>query len=296
VVLVPVELEPDPIVVYGAPRSGTTYLEQILNAHREVFISHETRVFAWLFHAMALTHDHRLVANDREPFVEHLRAVFPDVMRDFYRKLAPYARYWGDKNPHYADPLNQGTLEMVAELFPGSRFIHIIRDGRDVVSSLMRKRSDEGAPWVTFEQAHHTWKKHVDLGRSFGQTLPPNRYFELRYEDLVADDLALARELFGFLGLELYPGVEAFCQGQQERRTPFKDPTRDLGMGIAASDWSTLFSLEEQARSLDLIGQPLVRYGYETEDSLAKLRERAAESLASEGSGASTTSTKSAEG
>jgi len=39
---VPAELAPDPIIVYGAPRSGTTYLEQILNAHPAIFISHET--------------------------------------------------------------------------------------------------------------------------------------------------------------------------------------------------------------------------------------------------------------
>jgi hypothetical protein len=276
------ELEPDPIIAYGAPRSGTTYLEQVLNAHPEVFISHETRVFAWLYHAMELTNDDRLVANDRWIFVEHLREVFPDVMRGFYRKLAPNIRYWGDKNPHYADPFNHGTLELIADLFPGSRFIHIIRDGRDVVSSLMRKRSGEGKPWVSFEQAHHTWERHTRLGRDFGHSLPPNRYIELRYEDLVADDLAVAGRLFGFLGLEVDPAVVAFCESQRRERTPFKDPTRDLGRGIAASDWSTLFSPEEQARSLALIGPPLVRYGYETEDSLAQLREQTTMTLASQ--------------
>jgi len=247
-----------------------------------VFISHETRVFAWLYHAMELTNDDRLVANDRWIFVEHLREVFPDVMRGFYRKLAPNIRYWGDKNPHYADPFNHGTLELIADLFPGSRFIHIIRDGRDVVSSLMRKRSGEGKPWVSFEQAHHTWERHTRLGRDFGHSLPPNRYIELRYEDLVADDLAVAGRLFGFLGLEVDPAVVAFCESQRRERTPFKDPTRDLGRGIAASDWSTLFSPEEQARSLALIGPPLVRYGYETEDSLAQLREQTTMTLASQ--------------
>ena len=130
----PSELAPDPIVVFGAPRSGTTYLEEILNAHPEVFISHETRVFAWLNRSLALTQDHLLVANDREAFVEYLRGVFPHVIRDFYRQRAPDVRYWGDKNPHYTDPRAAGSLNMVAELFPGSLFIHIIRDGRDVVS------------------------------------------------------------------------------------------------------------------------------------------------------------------
>jgi hypothetical protein len=270
----------DPIIVYGAPRSGTTYLGEILRAHPAVYVSDETRVFAWLHHALALTQDDRLVLNQRGPIVEHLRATLPHVIRDFYRGLAPDARYWGDKNPHYADPFNEGCLELVLELFPGSRFIHIIRDGRDVVSSLVRKQDPQGEPWVTFEQAHFTWLRHVDRGSSFGHSLPPGRYLELRYEDLVASDHAVAGEIFRFLGLELDPAVEAFCRGQQEKRTPFKSPTRDLEKGVAASDWSSILGPDERARSLDLIGSHLVRYGYETDASLAQLRERTAEAIA----------------
>jgi hypothetical protein len=130
---------------------------------------------------------------------------------------------------------------------------------------------------VTFEEAHDTWKWHVHLGRKFGQELPKDRYFELRYEDLVTHDIALARELFGFLGIEFHPAVEAFCRSQQEHRTPFKSPMRDLAKGVTVSDWANTLSLEEQARCLELIGQDLVWYGYETEESLAQLRERLAE-------------------
>jgi Sulfotransferase family/Domain of unknown function (DUF6473) len=277
-----VEPERDPIIVFGAPRSGTTYLEQILNAHPEVFITHETRVFAWLHHALRLTQDHRLLANDREAFVALLRSALPEVLRDFYRELAPDVRYWGDKNPHYADPFNRGSLELASELFPGSRFVHIVRDGRDVVSSLSQKRSSEGMPWATFDHALRVWKTHVRLGRMFGEGLPSRRYFELRYEDLVADDARVAAELFAFLGIELHPAVEAFCAGQQEERTRFMEPVRDLEKGVAASYWASGFTPEERVRALELIGEPLVRYGYETEKSLAGLRREADEALRSE--------------
>jgi Sulfotransferase family len=277
----PAEQAADPIVVYGAPRSGTTYLEQILNSHPEIFISHETRVFAWLQRALALTNDHFLIANQREALVAHLRDELPSVIRDFYGRLAPGKRYWGDKNPHYADPKAAGSLDLVAELFPGALFIHIIRDGRDVVSSLVRKQHDEGRPWATFEQAHDVWKKHVRFGRAFGERVGSDRYLELRYEDLIADDVARAREMLRFLGLDPHPAVDAFCRSQREQRTPFKEPMRDLGHGIAASEWSTVLSLEEQARSLELIGKQLVLYGYETEASLARLRDEIAAALAS---------------
>ena len=279
----PANFEPDPIVVYGAPRSGTTYVQRILNVHPDVFISHESRVFAWLHHSLkVLAQDDRLLITYREDFVQHLRAEFPRVIRDFYRKLAPEASQWGDKNPHYADGPNAGCLDLIVEVFPGARFIHIIRDGRDVVSSLVRKRDPNGNPWATFEAAHHTWTSHTDRGAVFGRALPPNQYFEFYYEDLVADDLAVAGELFRFLGLELDPEVEVFCRSEQDERTPFSGPTRDLKEGIAASDWPQLFKLEEQVRSLELLGAHLVRYGYETEASLAQLKERTANALASE--------------
>jgi hypothetical protein len=265
----------DPIVVYGAPRSGTTYLQEILNAHPEVFISHETRVFAWLYHALeVLPQDDRLVSAKREEFVRHLHGVLPQLIRDFYRKLAPDARFWGDKNPHYADDRgNAGCLPMVADVYPLSLFIQIIRDGRDVVSSLVQ-RPGEGFPLLPFENAHSTWAKIVDHGSEFGRKLPPNRYFELHYEDLITDDISVARDVFSFLGLDLHPAVEAFCISQQEGRTPFSRPTRNLGEGVDSSDWPKVFSPEQQARSLELIGEQLVRYGYETENSLAELRER----------------------
>jgi hypothetical protein len=271
-------LEPDPILVYGAPRSGTTYLEQILNAHPEVFISHETRIFSWLHKALlVLPENDQILVSHRDSFVEHLREAFPEVIRDFYAKLAPDARYWGDKNPHYAEPRSR-CLEMVAELFPRSLFIHIVRDGRDVVASIVRKQTD-GKPWANFEGAHVTWAGMVERGSSFGATLPDDRYFELRYEDLVADEEVLATEVFRFLGLELHADVKAFCEGQRRERTAFKGPTRDLTKGITASEWASVFSPSDQARSLELIGPQLVRHGYETEASLEELRSRVESSL-----------------
>jgi sulfotransferase family protein len=202
------------------------------------------------------------------------------------------ARYWGDKNPHYADERgNVGCLPMIAAVYPGSRFIQIIRDGRDVVSSLVQ-RPGEGKPLLPFENAHSTWTRIVDHGTDFGRSLPSNRYFELRYEDLVADDVGLARKVFAFLGLDLHPEVEAFCRSQRQERTAFSRPTRNLDEGARQSAWSGTFGLEKQFRSLELIGDQLVRYGYETEASLAQLREQIALALASEGRRASTPSSE----
>lgn len=107
----PAELERSPIIIYGAPRSGTTYLQHILNQHPQVFVSREARLFAWLHQSLnVLTQHDQFLVTYRGEFRDHLRKALPDVIRDFYRKLNPGVPYWGDKNPHYADPGNRGCL------------------------------------------------------------------------------------------------------------------------------------------------------------------------------------------
>jgi hypothetical protein len=265
--------EPSPIIIFGAPRSGTTYIQRLLDRHPDVCISHETRVFAWLHAAVkVLPTSDQFVVTEHDNFVAHLRTTLPDVIRNFYEQLGPNVRYWGDKNPHYADPANRGCLALIAELFPGTRFVNIIRDGRDVVASLLRRRHANGEAWADFEAAHRTWIEHLEIGRTFGARQPDDSYFEICYEDFVRDDVESARALFGFLGIDFHPSVEAFCAQQRHQRTPLSAPTRTQIGDPSTSDWSTVLTVEEQARSLEQLGAYLVRLGYETEESMGRLR------------------------
>jgi Sulfotransferase family len=112
------------------------------------------------------------------------------------------------------------------------------------------------------------WRSHVRIGTEFGTTLPADRYFELRYEDLVADDVGLARKVIQFLGLVPHDDVIRFCEAQRAERTPYCDPARDLSQGADSSDWASLLSPAQRVRSLELLGDGLIRFGYETRDSL----------------------------
>jgi hypothetical protein len=259
-----------PIVIYGAARSGTTYLNHVLNRHPEVFISTEERLFIWMHASLRVLPGHRdFFPGDHvisDSFRRYLRAAYPRLIRDYYRQVAPQARYWGDKFPHYASPTNQGTLETTHELFPDCRFIHIIRDGRDVVASNVKGQTFE------FDDAHVMWKTHIRYGQQFGRVVGPGLYYELKYEDLVADDVGVMRQLFRWLGIPFAAEVEAFCEEQAERRTPFRSPSRDLTEGAARSHWASVLSPPEQLRSLEMFGKELVQLGYETEESLGALK------------------------
>jgi hypothetical protein len=267
-----IEPEESPIIIYGAARSGTTYLTHLMNHHPDVFISDETRIFVWAHRTM-----HDLLNNEptffrlRNDFESYLRAELPALIRGFYAKLSPARRYWGDKNPHYVADGNEGCLQTILELFPGARFIHIIRDGRDVVCSGMRRG------WKHFDGVHQMWTSHVNRGCAFGRRLPANRYFELRYEELVRDDLGMARRLFQFLGVEMHSNVATWCERQREQRTPLCRPTRDIVADVTSSDWSTFLSPDLQLRSLELLGRELVDLGYESEQSFRRAFQQVAE-------------------
>ena len=259
-----------PIVILGAPRSGTTYLNRIVNEHPGVFVTHESRIFVWAHRALAMIDDPQVVLSHREQIRDHLERELPGLIRDFYRSLRPQIEHWGDKNPHYASPVDRGCPRTIERLYPGALFIHVLRDGRDVVTSLTRKTSPDGDPWAPFEMAHDVWNSHITIGHELGAELPEDQFCEIRYEDLIADDVGVARSVFDFLGIEIHDSVISFCEAQQRERTPLSGPTRDLSKGAGESDWHSVFTAEERRRSLELLGENLVRFGYLTEAALAR--------------------------
>lgn len=261
----------DPILVYGAPRSGTTYLRQILDAHPEVTLTNEVRLFTWLHESVAVQpHDDRVVFEQRADFIAHLQRRVPEVVRSFYSRQGRMTRWWGDKNPHYAqDP---AILRTVATLFPQARFVHIHRDPRAVLGSLLQKRHDDGRPWISSEDAHMLIVAHVQNALAFGRELGDSRVYSLRYEDLVRDDVGEARRLFGWLGIPWVEPVEDLCRAQATGRTAFSAPTSDLRRaGVTAeaiAQWRKVIPPNRLRDSLQYLAPVLLELGYEDAASL----------------------------
>jgi hypothetical protein len=251
-----------PIVIMGAPRSGTTYLTELLNRDPRIHITNELKVFVWAHRTMhVMSEDFHTLFQRRGEFVDHLRTAYPELIRSFYRK-ENRPLFWGDKNPHYASDEHRSALPTIIDLFPTAKFVHIIRDGRDVVASVLKKG------WESFDTAHHWWLSYTTNASTFGATLPPDQFYEVRYEDFVQDDVAHAEQMFDFLEIEMSEEVRDFCGGQQRRRTAFSGPTRDLSRGAVGSDWSRMLTPPQCVESLTRLGGLLVHYGYETEGSL----------------------------
>jgi hypothetical protein len=207
-------------VIVGAPRSGTTLLRLMLDAHSTLAIPPETGFLA-LGPALAGGADPRRTFFDSVTTFPPGAPAWPDFgipaadfraaldrldpfsagegCRAFYRLYA--SRFgkprWGDKTPTYA--LHLAT---VAELLPEAHALHLIRDGRDVALSL---RPLWFSPGHEIETLAEYWKRCLTAARR--QSGACAGYLEVRFEDLVHHTEAELRRICRFLDLEFERGM-----------------------------------------------------------------------------------------
>lgn len=195
------------IFVVGAPRSGTSLLRRLLSSHPDLYISPELRILELHLIAGALSEHGKLTerASLSPRAIERGRRFVEQLAR--HQREAHASGRIGDKYPPYS--LQLPRLE---QLFPGAQYIHIIRDGRDVVSSLARTRAANrgwrrGATVPDTASLVNDWASFVLSARQAGLPLGPSRYQELRYEHLLADPAPVLRRLFSYLGLPPHPDL-----------------------------------------------------------------------------------------
>jgi hypothetical protein len=201
--------------VVGSARSGTTLLRLMLNAHSEIAVPPESRFVVELYRSGKTSVDEFLSGLDRHPRyqaweldIDAVRAQIGGGNTPSYRELveAVYRAYaaqrnkrlWGDKTPRYVL-----DIDLLAGLFTNARFIHVVRDGRNVALSY----ADMPFGPKTVARAADRWKTRVRAGREGGRSLPPARYVELFYERLVAEPEQELKKLCSFIGVSFEPGM-----------------------------------------------------------------------------------------
>ena len=245
-----------PFFVIGAPRSGTTFLREVLNRHERVLITNELRVMTYMNRIINRTaSDKWILLNGREGFLEHFKRELPLVIESYYRGLgASSTTRWGDKNPHYADSkTDPECLALIDELFPESQFLNIVRDGREVVSSLIAKG------WVDLDEAVAVWRRHIEHARDFGRKISADRFLTVKYEDLVAEPFAITSRVFTFLDVGEDQNVTDFLAKQARERTPFSKPMSDT---VGAPAKTPRLTSAEHNRVSSELGDLLAELGY----------------------------------
>ena len=206
-----------PIFVVGCPRSGTTLLTLMLHAHSRIAMPPETRFLIPVFRGAAAFGDLTVPANrdrlalaivrgggfrdlglnraeTRKAIVDGPPTIGSAVGTVFRCYAARFDKVrWGDKKPNHFQ-----SMDAIRAMFPDAQFVHLIRDGRDTVASLKRVR------WWShgIYQAIALWTHAIATGRRAARTLPADTFYELKYEDLIADSRGELQKLCAFLGEE----------------------------------------------------------------------------------------------
>jgi hypothetical protein len=247
-----------PFWVIGAPRSGTTFLTRVLNHHPEVFLTNETRVML-LFSRLLnrWVESRRVLATSRDEIVDSLWRNLPALIEHVYRDLGAIpGQRWGDKYPQYADADHDPeALATIDRLFPTSQYVHIIRDPRAVVASIVSKG------WLEFDEAIAAWRVFVTHAHDFGRQIGDERYHEVHFEDLVHDGHSTAGEIFSFLRLKNHADVDDFLLSEAKKRTPVSAPMGRPGT-VGREAWVGRLD-ESQVSKIEIdLSDLMSKYGY----------------------------------
>lgn len=264
-----------PLLIMGSPRSGTTFLSQMVNRFFDVHVSRDNGT---------LLRFHRILKN-YEPLSDdfNLRRLIADLYKDHFftsrirqrgMELSEAAlfervrtrtygglieaifqanadhhgkRTWGYKRASFGRV--QG--HHIDDLFPTARFVHIIRDARDVVLSM------RNTPKVLLERSWHfaglDWVSHVETGRRIGAGLGPDRYLEVRYEAFMSDPAGTLTRVFDFAG----HGVAG-----AERRARMREEIGGLIKGGNTEKWRKTMPPDALKKVERVAGPLLLELGY----------------------------------
>jgi tetratricopeptide (TPR) repeat protein len=193
------EMQDSPIFVVGFPRSGTTLLEQMLDAHPSLQSMDENPFFNRLSGILG-QHDQRILDD-----LSVLRQYDCDELRKRYNTMVD-ERIKRDWNTRLVDknPLNMLWLPIMVRLFPASKFILAVRHPCDVILSCYMqsfRSSALAAAGSTLERLAHAYVQVMQSWLSDVDVLQPSVLVS-RYEDLVDDPARQAARIAQFLELE----------------------------------------------------------------------------------------------
>lgn len=263
-------------------RTGLTLLRLIFDSHPELAVAHEPRFL------VPMAGKHRRYERGGEvdvaSFVEDLygfgnfrrlgipeddvRAALADVPpADFAAAVRSvfglYAASRGKRLYANKSPLSVTFLAPLGQLFPEARFVHLVRDGRDVALAYLER--DKG-PSSVAEAAFH-WHLRVARGRRSGERLGPDRYREYRYEDLIDDPEATVRDICRFLELDYHPQMLDYGDAAAGFLAEAKHPEDHQHLALAPTkgliDWRVSMSPQDLAMFEAIGGDLLEELGYE---------------------------------
>lgn len=246
------------VFVIGAPRSGTTLLQNIIASHDELFsIEGETGIFSY----------QNLFAKNRKHFglsdeeIEKIMSESKDIVDFFQKGINVISKQNGNKIFIEKTPQHILYLEFLLKHFPNAKFVHIVRDGRDAFCSA---RKHSGIQQNTSLKRYvNYWKKCVSCPMLTKNT---SALYTVKYEDLSNNPKVEIEKVMKFLALSFQEkqvnpnsfGMDkrADCKEFEMLKSPISPKS--------VNKWKTELTDEEKKIFLEKVSRQLMFYGYST--------------------------------
>jgi len=262
-------LDANMFFICGAPKSGTTWLQRLMNSHPEVvckgeghfiekFVLPMAEVFRGHNAKMSLVAD--AVYSGNPYYRQTSNDEFFRICHDFiFNKIAEgekgTAVYFGDKTPRYYE-----YIRNIKNIYPKSKIICILRDPRDLVVSRFYHAARAGVEGI-FTVDSESRKSQIKLTISQfincvsiindAKDKYNNDIFITKYESLIGNSIFETKEIFKFLGAnsdsELIERIvlQNSFQSMTNRRPGEMDKESFLRKGIVG-DWVNEITDEEE--------------------------------------------------
>lgn len=268
----------DPFFIVGVQRSGTTLLRLILNAHSQIAIPEEASFLKpllktkWIRTTISGNRKNKLVNFlreneqfnlwnfDREPLLSQIESkestTIKEIMEIMYSSYATHENKsrWGDKSLFF------GAMDLIYEMFPNAKFIHIVRDGRDVFYSWRKMDPNKSHPTVMALD----WKFKIRFIEKSMKNIPSSSMKIIRYEDLLDKPEETLRAICEFLNIQFEEEMLSFHQssdkyiGKHHSELIFKKIDKSN-----TNKWKELLTPTETKLYQNIAAKTLRTYGYD---------------------------------
>lgn len=241
--------ESQPCFICASGRSGSTHLRLMLDCHPQIacseeidFITHlisDTGEFPEINRYYQWLETHRIFQGRQLRIDRSLS--YPELVNSFLEQKR-------DRKPILC-AVSHFNFDRLLQLWPQARFIHMVRDGRDVAYSCINEKGWSGNAWLATER----WMEAEQWWDKVSQQVPAERKLEITYEDLVRQPVQTLHQICEFLGVSYHPAVMSYPQTSTYE---LPDP-KYVGL------WRQKFDKQQIQLAEARIAKILVKRGYE---------------------------------
>jgi len=248
----------EPVFVIGAPRSGTSMMQWSLRQHPDLWGGQESDYLVPLIKGARDAYDYGSVRGDLhwlsgqgvswDEFLGHVGIGINSLYTNRSDGLI-----WVEQSPIYTLHLDD-----MKRLFPGARFVYMLRDGRSVVHSLRNFVNP-----MDHEQATRTWMDYTTAAFVFAESTHGASLLTVRYEDVVADTTSAVRRIHEFLGIPFAGASVEFIEAKNPINSSFSGETSGEKVGPRWASWTKA----ERRSFADSAGELMATAAYEQDDA-----------------------------